>query len=71
MSTITLRYETDAMAMLRDCLQHDGKSNAQIDEFKACLILLERRGFSIQLEQDEPSDEEVFISDQKHLNPEN
>lgn len=41
------RYETQAMAELRQLLNSKGHSNELIDHFKECLITLETEGFSL------------------------
>ncbi len=44
---ITLDYETEAMASLREILEHF-HSDEEIDTFKACLANLEACGLCIQ-----------------------
>ncbi len=43
---ITIRYETDSMSQLRQMLLTDNYvCDSDVDAFKACLIVLEKKGF--------------------------
>lgn len=46
-ATTTIRYETAAMAELRQLLGAEGLADDDIDTFMTCLRSLERQGFSL------------------------
>lgn len=44
---VVWRYETDAMAGVRQLLIREGYNDTSIDTFKDCLVALERQGFRL------------------------
>lgn len=46
-STITFRYETEAMSIMRQQLGTKGFTDSQIDTFRSCLTALESIGFTL------------------------
>jgi hypothetical protein len=43
-----LYYETNDMAQMRAFLLSRGHTNEQVDDFKSCLITLQRNGFDLR-----------------------
>jgi hypothetical protein len=44
----TIRYETEAMSLVRKQLNEAGWNDEDVDTFKHCLAALERKGFSLR-----------------------